>query len=125
MPFWTLVFIAARMAIPQDIYDAADIDGASGYKRMIYVTFPLLGNVYLISTLLATVWTLGDFNSVYLLTGGGPADLTHVLATLGIRYAFTVSMPYLGVATVMSALPVLIPLVIILMRRLRMSEGQL
>ena len=61
MPFWTLIFVAARMAIPQDIYDAADIDGASGYKRLIYVTFPLLANVYLISTLLSTVWTLGDF----------------------------------------------------------------
>jgi multiple sugar transport system permease protein len=50
---------------------------------------------------------------------------TEVLATLGIRYAFTVALPRLGVATVMSALPVLIPLVIILMRRLRPSEGQL
>ena len=42
MPFWTLIFVAARMAIPQDIYDAADVDGASGYRRLIYVTFPLL-----------------------------------------------------------------------------------
>jgi multiple sugar transport system permease protein len=48
MPFWTLVFLAARMAIPRDIYEAADIDGATGYKRLIYVTFPLLANVYLI-----------------------------------------------------------------------------
>ena len=42
--------------------------------------------LYLTSTILSMIWTLGDFNSVYLLTGGGPADLTHVLATLGIRY---------------------------------------
>ena len=42
--------------------------------------------LYLTCTLLSMIWTLGDFNSVYLLTGGGPADLTHVLATLGIRY---------------------------------------
>ena len=54
MPFWTLIFLAARMAIPQDIYDAAEIDGASGYRRLIYVTFPLLANVYLICTLLST-----------------------------------------------------------------------
>ena len=42
--------------------------------------------LYLTSQILSMIWTLGDFNSVYLLTGGGPADLTHVLATLGIRY---------------------------------------
>ena len=42
--------------------------------------------LYVTCTLLSMIWTLGDFNSVYLLTGGGPADLTHVLATLGIRY---------------------------------------
>ena len=54
MPFWTLIFLAGRMAIPQDIYEAAEIDGASGYRRLIYVTFPLLANVYLICTLLST-----------------------------------------------------------------------
>lgn len=42
--------------------------------------------LYITCTLLSMIWTLGDFNSVYLLTGGGPADLTHVLSTLGIRY---------------------------------------
>ncbi len=42
--------------------------------------------LYVTCTILSMIWTLGDFNSVYLLTGGGPADLTHVLATLGIRY---------------------------------------
>src|SRR5665213_2330971 len=48
MPFWTLIFLGARMAIPQDIYEAADIDGATGYRRLVHVTFPLLANVYLI-----------------------------------------------------------------------------
>ena len=43
MPFWTLIFIAGRMAIPQDIYEAAEIDGAIGWRRLVYVTFPLLG----------------------------------------------------------------------------------
>ena len=125
MPFWTLVFIAARMAIPQDIYDAADIDGASGYKRMIYVTFPLLGNVYLISTLLATVWTLGDFNTVFFVTSGAPGRLTDVLATYGFNEAFNFGYPNLGVAAMMSALPIMIPLVILLMRRVRATGVQL
>jgi multiple sugar transport system permease protein len=125
MPFWTLIFLAARMAIPQDIYEAAEIDGASGYRRMIYVTFPLLANVYLICTLLSTVWTLGDFPTVYFVSAGAPARTTDVLATYGFREAFDFGYPNLGVAAMMTALPLLIPLVILLMRRVRRIGVQL
>ena len=76
-------------------------------------------------TLLATIFLLGDFNTVTFITGGGPANSTHLLATLGIRNAFDLANPRLGVAVVMSALPVLIPLVIILMRKLKTTEAQL
>ena len=125
LQFWTVILLAGRMAIPQELYDAADVDGATGVRRFAHVTFPLLANLYLICTLLSTIFTLGDFNEVYFVTGGGPALSTHVLATLGIRDAFQVARPDLGVATVMSALPLLIPLVVILMRKLRTTEVQL
>jgi multiple sugar transport system permease protein len=125
MPFWTIILLAGRMAIPQELYEAADVDGATGVKRFVHVTFPLLANLYLVSTLLSTIWTLGDFTTVFFVSGGGPALSTHVLATLGIRDAFTIAQPQLGVAAVMSALPLLIPLVIILMRKLRTAEVQL
>jgi multiple sugar transport system permease protein len=125
MPFWTVIFLAGRMAIPQELYEAADMDGATGVRRFAHVTFPLLANLYLVCTLLSTIWTLGDFSTVFFVSGGGPAMSTEVLATLGIRYAFTVAEPRLGVAAVMSALPLLIPIVILLMRKLRMSEVQL
>ena len=125
MPFWTLIFIAARMTIPREIYDAAEVDGATGVRRFVHVSFPLLANLYLICTLLSTLWTLGDFTTVYLVSGGGPARATEVLATLGFRYAFDLANPALGVAAVMSALPVLTPIVIILMRRLQTTEAQL
>lgn len=124
-PFWTVILIAGRMAIPQELYEAAKVDGATGIRRFTYVTFPLLANLYLICTLLSTIWTLGDFNTVYFVTGGGPALSTHVLATLGIRDAFQVANPELGMAAVMSALPLLIPLVILLMRKLATTEVQL
>jgi multiple sugar transport system permease protein len=125
MPFWTLIFLAARMAIPQEIYEAAEIDGATGYKRLIYVTFPLMANVYLVSTLLSTVWTLGDFPTVYFVSSGAPARLTDVLATYGFREAFDFGYPNLGVAAMMSALPILIPVVILLLRRVRAAGVQL
>jgi multiple sugar transport system permease protein len=125
MPFWTVIFLAGRMAIPRGIYDAAEVDGATGSRRFVHVTFPLLANLYLVCTLLFTLWTIGDFTTVYFVSGGGPADSTNVLATLGFRYAFDFAKPPLGVATAMSALPVLIPVAIILMRRLQTREVQL
>jgi multiple sugar transport system permease protein len=125
MPFWTVIFLVARMRIARDIYDAATVDGATGSRRFIHVTFPLLANLYLICTLVSTLWTLGDFTTVYLVSGGGPAGSTEVLATLGFHYAFDIGEPALGVAAVMSALPVLIPIVIVLMRRLQAGEVQL
>ncbi len=125
MPFWTLVFLAARMAIPREIYEAAEIDGATGVKCLIHVTFPLLANVYLVSTLLSTIWTLGDFPTVYFVSSGAPARLTDVLATYGFREAFDFGYPKLGMAAMISALPVLIPLVILLMRRVRTRGVQL
>ena len=63
------------------------------------------------------IWTLGDFNSVYLLTGGGPADLTHVLATLGIRY-LRLDQIELAMASIVVALPLILPLVFLMMKRL-------
>jgi multiple sugar transport system permease protein len=125
LPFWTVILLAGRMAVPQELYEAAAVDGATRLHRFAHVTVPLMANLYLVCTLLDMVFALGDFNATFFVSGGGPAMSTEVLATLGIRYAFTVALPRLGVACVMSALPLLIPLVIMLMRKLRMSEGQL
>jgi multiple sugar transport system permease protein len=125
MPFWTVIMLAGRMAIPQELYEAARVDGATGLRRFVHVTFPLIANLYLVCTLLSTIWTLGDFNTVNFVSGGGPALQTHVLATLGIRDAFELSKPELGMAAVISALPLLVPLVILLMRKLSRSEVQL
>ena len=87
LPFWTLILLAARLAIPDDLYEAASVDGASSFQKFRFVTWPSMQTLYITCTILSMIWTLGDFNSVYLLTGGGPGDLTHVLATLGIRYS--------------------------------------
>jgi multiple sugar transport system permease protein len=125
LPFWTLIFLAGRMAIPRDIYEAADVDGATPLRRFVHVTVPLLAGLYLICTLLSTAWTLGDFTTVHFVSGGAPALSTEVLATLGVRDAFTVGDPRLGMAAMMSALPLLIPIVIATMRRIRIAEVQL
>jgi multiple sugar transport system permease protein len=125
LPFWTLTFLAARMAIPREIYEAADVDGAGSVRRFTHVVLPLLGNLYLVCTLLGTLWTVGDATTVSLVSEGAPAHSTHVLATLGVHYAFDAARPTLGIAAVMSALPVLAPLAVALVRALRGREVQL
>jgi len=121
LPFWTLILMAARLAIPRELYEAAGVDGASGWQKFKFVTWPSLRTLYLTSTLLSMIWTLGDFNSVYLLTGGGPADLTHVLATLGIRY-IRLDQVDQAMATIVVALPFVLPLVYFMMKRLSVDE---
>jgi multiple sugar transport system permease protein len=117
LPFWTLILIAGRLAIPGELYEAASVDGASRWQRFRFITWPSLQTLYLTSTILSMIWTLGDFNSVYLLTGGGPADLTHVLATLGIRY-LRLDQVDLSMAAIVCALPLVLPLVYFMMKRL-------
>jgi multiple sugar transport system permease protein len=117
LPFWTLILIAGRLAIPAEQYEAASVDGATNWQKFRFITWPSMRTLYLTSTILSMIWTLGDFNSVYLLTGGGPADLTHVLATLGIRY-LRLDQVDLAMASIVVALPAVLPLVYFMMKRL-------
>ena len=117
LPFWTLILIAGRLAIPTEQYEAASVDGASGWQKFRFITWPSMRGLYFTSTILSMIFTLGDFNSVYLLTGGGPADLTHVLATLGIRY-LRLDQIDLAMASIVVALPFMLPLVYVMMKRL-------
>ncbi|OYV01360.1 MAG: ABC transporter permease [Burkholderiales bacterium PBB5] len=117
LPFWTLILIAGRLAIPAEQYEAAAVDGATNWQKFKFITWPSMRQLYLTSTILSMIWTLGDFNSVYLLTGGGPADLTHVLATLGIRY-LRLDQVDMAMASIVVALPFVLPLVVFMMKRL-------
>jgi len=117
LPFWTLILMTGRLAISQDLFEAADVDGASWWQKFRFITWPSMKALYLTCTLLSMIWTLGDFNSVYLLTGGGPADLTHVLSTLGIRY-LRLDQLNLAMASIVCAMPLVLPLVYFMMKRL-------
>ena len=125
LPLWTLVLLGGRMAIPLDLHDAASIDGASAWQRFRHLTLPLLANLYLISTLIAAIWALGDYTPVLFVSGGGPAFTSEVVSTLGFHYAFDFSNPPLAVAAGLSLLPALIVLALGLLRALRASEVQL
>ena len=117
LPFWTLILVAGRMSIPGEQYEAAAVDGATTWQKFRFITWPSMRTLFITSTILSMIWTLGDFNSVYLLTGGGPADLTHVLATLGIRY-LRLDQLDVAMASIVVALPLVLPLVYFMMKRL-------
>jgi multiple sugar transport system permease protein len=74
---------------------------------------------------MSTLFSVGEYNLFNFITGGGPAHSTYVLATLGIRDGFDLAQPRLGMAVMMTAVPLLIPLVILVMRRRRTARVQL
>ena len=117
LPFWTLILMTGRLAIAHDLFEAAEVDGAGAWHRFRFITWPSISTLYVTCTFLSMIFTVGDFNSVYLLTGGGPADLTHVLATLGIRY-LRLDQLDLSMAAIVTALPFVLPLVYFMMKRL-------
>jgi multiple sugar transport system permease protein len=123
LPFWTLILVSGRLAISRDQYEAAAVDGATRWQQFRCITWPSLRTLYLTCTLLSMIWTLGDFNSVYLLTGGGPGDLTHVLATLGIRY-LRLDQLDMAMASIVVALPLVLPLVWFMMKRLSVDDDE-
>lgn len=115
-PFWTLVLYAGRQSIPSDLYEAAQIDGAGLVQRLRYVTLPAMRNLYIICTLLSSIFVLGEFVVVWLLTRGGPADTTHMIATLAYRYAFWMGRVNVAAATILSVIPIILVLMFIIFK---------
>jgi multiple sugar transport system permease protein len=119
LPFWTLIFVAGRRAIPRELYEASDIDGAQPLQKFRFITFPMLQNLFLICCLLSMVFTLGDFVIIKIMTGGAPGDSTHVLATLAYRYTFQMGKIDWGVGTFVTALPVTLLFIFILIKKVK------
>ncbi len=88
IPFMALVFLAAMQAVPQTLYEAAEIDGATRAQKFRYVTLPGISAILLIATLLSSLWTFNDFNTIYILTNGGPAGSTNILITYVYQNSF-------------------------------------
>ena len=88
MPFYAISLLAGLQTINQDLHEAAAIDGANRFQRFWYVTWPLLLPVTMVVVLFSVIQTFADFQLVYVLTGGGPANATHLFAT----YAYQIGI---------------------------------
>ncbi len=88
LPFYAITLLAGLQTISPELYEAATIDGAGRWGRFRYVTLPLLMPIIFIVTMFSVIFTFADFQLIYVLTRGGPANATHVFAT----YAFDIAM---------------------------------
>lgn len=80
-PFFMVMLLAGLQAIPEDVYEAGDIDGTTPLQKFWYITIPALRGVILTIVLLDSIWTFRAFDLVYVMTGGGPVDSSQVLPT--------------------------------------------
>jgi multiple sugar transport system permease protein len=84
-PFFLIMYLAALKSVPEQLYEAASIDGAGAVQKLLFVTLPMMRNIISITVLFSLIVTFADFDIVRILTAGGPENMTHVFAT----YAFT------------------------------------
>jgi len=111
-PFFAISFLAGMQTIAQELYDAAQVDGASRWQQFRHITLPGLYHIIGVVLLLSTIWTANAFEPVYLLTGGGPSDATMVYTML--VYVMGMVNLRLGEAAAVSTLflPLLVALVL-------------
>lgn len=118
IPFVSLTVLAGLQSIPNTLFEAADIDGASVITKITKITLPSISSVILIAFLLTFIWTFNDTVLVWTMTAGGPSNATHLPSTYAYMLGFQGSR--LGYATAVSliGLPVVVIIVVILSRKL-------
>src|SRR5262249_45241530 len=96
MPFYGITLLAGLQTISADLYEAAAIDGATGFQRFLYVTLPVIKPVLIIVTMFSVIFTFGDFQLIYALTHGGPANPTHGFSTGSVGTRSAAGQPRTG-----------------------------
>jgi len=123
MPFFAITLLAGLQTITPALYEAAAIDGASGWQRFWYVTWPLLMPVTMVVVLFSVIMTFADFQLVYILTGGGPANSTHLFATYAYQIGIATGKISEGAAVSLAMFPFLFLIVIFQLWYIRRGEG--
>jgi multiple sugar transport system permease protein len=123
LPFFIMMFVGGMMTIPSELYEAAAIDGARAGARLRFVTIPSIMDVITITVMLSLIWTFNSFNTVYVLTNGGPANRTQILPTLAYQYGLQRGELGHGAAVIVSVLPIFIGLIFLLTRRMLREKG--
>jgi multiple sugar transport system permease protein len=123
LPFFAVTIFAGLVAIPMQIYEAAETDGATPLRKFWHITLPLLRPVLAVVILFSTIFTLADFNIVYVLTRGGPMNSTHLFATYSFTEGILNHEIGLGAAISLFLFPLLLVVVIFQLRMIRRESS--
>lgn len=124
-PFFTMSFLAGLQAIPKELYEAAEIDGASVLQQFRFITLPRLQPIFITAIMLSAILTSASIQFVYILTNGGPADRTQIFPTLAYNLALG-GAQRLGMGATVSLFffPILVIFIIFLTRRMLREKGE-
>ena len=124
-PFFLIMYLAALKSIPEELYEAAAIDGANAWQKMVHVTLPMMRNIIAITVLFSIIVTLANFDIVRVLTQGNPLGKTHLFATYAMRYGLESGNIPLGAAVSLFMFPVLAILAFVILRNVRRRAMEL
>jgi multiple sugar transport system permease protein len=122
IPFFTIGLLAGLQTIDPTLYEAASLDGAGAWKKFRRITLPLILPLMAVITTFSTIWTFGDFQLVWVITKGGPANATHLFGTLSFQRAIPGGHFGEGAAVSNFILPILIVCVLITFKYLRRED---
>jgi len=123
MGFWALYFLAALIGMPRELFQAAQLDGANAMQRFRFVTLPLMRRVFLFAIVLATIFVLQIFDSVYVMTDGGPANTTATFVWYIYHALFFFYRTGFGATMAVLLLLIILTLSLVQMRLLRKRTG--
>jgi len=106
-PFFMIMYLAALKSVPEQLYEAASIDGATWWQRIWYVTLPMMRNIIAITALFSTIVTFANFDIVRVLTSGGPLTSTHLFATWAFKVGIESGDIPLGATVSLFMVPIL------------------
>src|SRR5579863_2851871 len=115
-PFFMIMYLAALKSVPEQLYEAAAIDGANWWQRIWYVTLPMMRNIIAITTQFSLIVTFANFDIVRILTSGGPLDHTHIFATWAFQVGIQSSDIPLGASVSLFMVPILAIAAIFILR---------
>jgi len=115
-PFFMIMYLAALKSVPEQLYEAAAVDGASWWQRIWYVTLPMMRNIIAITVLFSLIVTFANFDIVRILTAGGPIDQTHIFATWAFRVGLEAGDIPLGASVSLFMVPILAIAAIFILR---------
>ena len=117
-PFFMIMYLAALKSVPEQLHEAAAIDGANWWQKIWYVNLPMMRNIIQITALFSLIVTFANFDIVKVLTNGGPVDMTHVFATWAFTLGINGNDIPLGASVSLFMFPILAVAAILILRNI-------